>query len=268
MGAFKKDNYRFFLLCEFQRRIKRNSSYSWRAFARDLGLTPSRITEIMKGKAGLSVDRAKTFVGHLNLIADDRDLFLDLVEMEHGRNKVLRQLAKERVLNREALKKVIPDEQFSLISQWYYLPLMRLLELPLPSQDPSILAKTLGLEEIQIVEGLARLEEVGLICKNDDRYTCLNSRTITDRGSPSSGRRQYHKELLKKAEEAIDTQPLAERSFTSAVMTVDKSQLELVQKRIRQFRSDLLNELDASPSKNAVYCLALNFFALTGNIES
>jgi uncharacterized protein (TIGR02147 family) len=112
------------------------------------------------------------------------------------------------------------------------------------------------------------LEEVGLICKNDDRYTCLNSRTITDRGSPSSGRRQYHKELLKKAEEAIDTQPLAERSFTSAVMTVDKSQLELVQKRIRQFRSDLLNELDASPSKNAVYCLALNFFALTGNIES
>lgn len=221
----------------------------------------------MNGKAGLSVERAKVFADQLNLTDEDRELFLDLVEMEHGRNKVLRKLAKDRVLRREISKKLIPEDQFSLISQWHYLPLMRLLELQLPSQNPSALATLLGLSEAQIVESLARLEEVGLICKQDDRYICLGSSTTTNRGEPSSSRRRYHKQLLKKAEEAIDTQPLEERSFTSTVLTVDKSQMELAQKRIRQFRADLANELEAAPGKNAVYCLAVNFFALTGNIE-
>jgi uncharacterized protein (TIGR02147 family) len=267
MQNFTRDNYRFFFFAEYQRRTNRNLAYSWRAFARDLGLTSSRITEIMKGKAGLSVDKAKTYAEKLHLTDEERELFLDLVEMEHGRNKILKQLAKERILRRELSKKVLSEEEFSFISKWYYLPLLSLLGLSLPNQTPEAMADLLDLSPNQVQEALIQLEAVGLIAQKDGRYVCLVPQATTGRGSPSDSRRQYAKQILKKAERAIDTQALEERSFTSTVMAIDKSQMVLAQNRIRQYCADLTAELEAAPAKNAVYCLSVNFFSMTGPIE-
>jgi len=267
MQELKRDNYRFFLLSEFQRRSKRNSAYSWRAFARDLNLSSSRITEVMKGTAGISVERAKVFADQLNLSDEDRELFFDLVEMEHGRNKILKQLAKDRVLRREISKKVISEQEFSIISKWYYLPLLSLLGLSLPSQDPETMARLLGLTITEVQDGLSQLEKVNLLIKQGERYVCLAPRATTTRGTPSASRRQYTKQILKKAAQAIDQQRLEERSFTSTIMAIDKAQMELAQNRIRQFRTDLTNELEAASTKNAVYCLSVNFFSMTGPFE-
>lgn len=267
MQIFPKDNYRYFFLAEYLRRNQRNPNYSWRAFARDLNITSSRITEIMKGQAGISLEKAKVFAPHLHLSLEEQDLFFDLVEMEHGRNKLLRQLAKERFLQRQPIKDVFSDQQFSLIAKWYYLALLSLLELPLPDHSPESIGHLLGVDTNDIREALKKLEEMNLIEMKSDRYSVVTTTATTAHGTPSTHRREFHRQLLEKALDALDHQALEERSMTAAVMALDKSQMELAQKRIRQFRIDLMKELESCPSKNAVYCLSLNFFALTRSLE-
>ena len=49
-----------------QKRAGNNPSYSQRAFARDLGISPSTLSEVLKGRYGLSEKKSREIA--LNLI--------------------------------------------------------------------------------------------------------------------------------------------------------------------------------------------------------
>ena len=56
-----------FLGAEFSKRKLRNETYSLRAFARDLGVSASRLSEILSGKLGISEKTAETIASKLRL---------------------------------------------------------------------------------------------------------------------------------------------------------------------------------------------------------
>jgi len=79
-------NYRSFLRLELERRCKQNPRYSLNAFARDLGLAPSRLSEVFSEKQGLSREVATRISEKIGLNQDETETFCDLVEMEHARS--------------------------------------------------------------------------------------------------------------------------------------------------------------------------------------
>lgn len=54
--------YQHYMLSEFEGRKSRNPGYSLRAFARDLGLAAPKLSEILRGKGGLSEASARRLV--------------------------------------------------------------------------------------------------------------------------------------------------------------------------------------------------------------
>src|SRR4051812_8640701 len=62
---------------ELLSRQLRNERYSLRAFARSLGLSPSKLSDIMKGKQGLSLATAREIVTKLDLSVDEARAFCD-----------------------------------------------------------------------------------------------------------------------------------------------------------------------------------------------
>src|SRR4051812_22994437 len=92
-------DYRQFLKREFGTRSRAQEKYSLRSFARDLGLAPSRLSEILNHKQGLSFDLAQRVGEKLGLNDRELELFCHLVESEHARSQVKRELAKTRVQN-------------------------------------------------------------------------------------------------------------------------------------------------------------------------
>ncbi|MBO9666790.1 MAG: DUF4423 domain-containing protein [Bdellovibrio sp.] len=90
-------NYREFILRELERRQKRNPSYSLRAFARDLEMPSSRLSEILNRKMGLSEARAMALAEKLNLEASEKEFFIDLALSEHARSAVMKDMALRRV---------------------------------------------------------------------------------------------------------------------------------------------------------------------------
>jgi uncharacterized protein (TIGR02147 family) len=256
-------NYRDFIVKELKRRQALNPAYSLRAFARDLNVTISRISEVLTGKTGLSVERALHIAQVFEWEEDQTSLFIDLVESEHNRSPLGRKLAKERLALRTTQARILPQEEFSLISEWYYVPMIELLQTKPGNYSPAFLGQRLGLDERTATEAIMKLQQLKLIEWKEDALVATNKVRTTPKGIRSEATRKFHKQILKKAEAAIDTQPLEKRSITSAVMAVDQAQLQKIQERIREFRNELMKEIESAPAKNAVYCMSLNFFEMT-----
>lgn len=87
-----------FLKAEYKKRKSRNGSYSLRAFARDLGLSPSRLCEVLQGNCGVSERTIETVASRLKLTSGARSHLKDLVIVETARDGKTREAACARIL--------------------------------------------------------------------------------------------------------------------------------------------------------------------------
>ena len=78
MDVFESKTYIEYLKSELERRLGQNSSYSLRAFARDLQISPGNLSEIVKGKRPLSKKNAQKIAGSLGLNPIEEEAFLAL----------------------------------------------------------------------------------------------------------------------------------------------------------------------------------------------
>src|SRR4051812_6132435 len=97
-------DFRDLLKREFETRFRRNASYSLRAYARDLGLQPARLSLILSGKKGLSRASATEIARRLGLSAREGALFVGQVESRHSRSRSGKHLATQRL--REHLESI------------------------------------------------------------------------------------------------------------------------------------------------------------------
>lgn len=107
-------SYRDFMLRELERRQRKNPSYSLRAFARDLEVPSSRLSEILNRKMGLSETRAVALAEKLNLSSSEREFFIDLALAEHARSAVIKEMAQRRVNARSEVPVHISDNEFNV----------------------------------------------------------------------------------------------------------------------------------------------------------
>lgn len=85
------------LRLELEKRIQRNPKYSQNAFARDLGVTSARLSEILAGKKGLSRDAAKQIGQNLEMDQTNLVMFCDLADSHFARGALQRELALQRL---------------------------------------------------------------------------------------------------------------------------------------------------------------------------
>ena len=90
------NDYREILKQELNLRSGRNPRYSLRAFSRDIGLAPTRVSAIFKGREGISFETAEKICDRLGFDKEHSEYFCVLVESQHARSSAMRSLARER----------------------------------------------------------------------------------------------------------------------------------------------------------------------------
>jgi uncharacterized protein (TIGR02147 family) len=253
-------NYRELLANELEKRLAKNPQYSVRAFARDLDISKTHLAEILRGKNQLSVELADKFTKKLNFDRAEAENFLDLVEAESGASTLLKTRAQKRLEARFLDLKNLEPEEFSPISEWYFMPLMELLTLPLASHSPEHLAARLGIPAETVALALEILLRQKLIARDGAKYTVTQN---TTQPVPSQIIRKYYHKNFEVAAQALETQDIDQRDFSVITFTLSKQKLKLAKDRIQQFRRELALELTQDPEKDAVYTLAINFFEAT-----
>src|SRR5690606_36043223 len=95
--VYRHQDYRSFLAAEFDRRQARNPAYSLRAFARDLKIAPSTLSEIFNRQHGLSPVRAARVAAEMGMSKDERVYFCRLVEAENATTERRKRKAREEI---------------------------------------------------------------------------------------------------------------------------------------------------------------------------
>ena len=258
-------DYRDILREELAVRSQINPRYSLRAFARDMELAPSRLSEVLSGKQGLSRPVASRIADKLGYSDTERDFFCDLVESIHARKEQSRSEAMEKIKRafdeNELLR--LKNDTFHLISDWFHLAMLELTTLDGFQSDVKWIAKVLGISENEVELGLERLERFGFISRDNGQIVTVEQRTTTPGGTPSESIKKFHKQILQKAMDSIYLQPIDSRDLSAIVLAVDRSRLGEAKERIKQFRREFCTELNSSTVKDGVYCLSIQFFSLT-----
>lgn len=256
--------YQRFINNEFLGRRVRNPNYSLRAFARDLGIAPPKLSEILRGKCGLSESSATKMALELSLSETESKIFINQVIVKHARKKSEREAAKIILDSLEAqhLFNEITLDTFKIISDWQHFAILELTEIKSFQSNSSWIARRLKISEELAGESLRRLFSLGLLSENSKgEWIQTEAILATPSGIPSSEIKNHHRNILAKAEAALFL-AVEERDFSSVTLAVPESMVDEIKKDIKEFRRKLAKKINEASDKDRVYCLSTQFFPL------
>jgi uncharacterized protein (TIGR02147 family) len=236
-----------FLNQEFKRRLAKNPSYSLRAFANALAISPGRLSELLSGKRKLTNKMAARLADRLSLDVIGRNKFFAAIDAAYA-------------------TKPIAEEEFTLISEWYHFAILSLIETKGFKFEPKWIAQRLGITTVEVREAIERLERLQLIESRQQKIYLRQKGTATTSDVPSGALRRHHKCHIERAAQALEDVPLSERDITAITMAIDKSKLPQAKELIRKFRRQMSRLLE-SGERTEVYNLNIQLIPLSKNSQ-
>lgn len=259
--------HRDYLKREYQARAQRRPFYSQRAFARDIGLSPSSLNDYFKGRIRLSIARAQQIGKMIGLNLEQRQHWVDLLEMTYGKNDEIKKGSELRVRCRlQSQSHSISVDQFKVISEWFHLAYIELLQLDAKKySDLKTGAMALNIPLRTLKTAVRRLEALALIKRDSEEVFHVNSSTQLGDSIPSMAIRQFHTQMIKKAAVALEEQPLERRFASTSMVALPQSDIDKILVDIKtlalRYLDPYLNQSRNTP-KDSLYCLSLQFFDL------
>lgn len=258
-------DYRETLRKELQKRAALNKTYSLRAFARDLKVSPSRLSEILAKKNGLSQVNALRIARSLELTPRDQDGFLLSVLSQHSRNPAERRKAIRKLdeLKASSPKKVLHQDEFRVVADWYHYGILELLNLKNFELSPVAVAAQLKISKTDAFAAIERLKNLGWIRKVNSRWVSDPEYRVFSSNTPSLALRKFHSQLVRKAEEAIHQQEMSERILQSLVLTTTPERIQEAGRELSDFCYKFNQKYGSKYLEGeTLYALTLQFFRL------
>ena len=259
----KADDFRVYLKDELETRCRANPRYSLRAFARDLKLSPPRLSNILNGRYGLSREAALQIARRLELNPVDQEWFCTLVEAQHSRSKSLREKAQKRLRESPITYRGMALDEFRIISDWQHFAILELCKCKDFVSSPAWIAKRLNIKLLEAKHSVERLVRLNLLENVNGRLRATGSNFANPQNQPSEAVRSFHRQILSKAGDGLTHQSLEEREFNSLVLAFDRREMMEAKKMIYEFQVAFDNRFGRSENYGQVYALALQFFSLT-----
>lgn len=236
---------RRFIKARFEDKLRANPRYSLRAFANFLKIDPSTLSQLMSGKRPLSKK-------YINKFADCFDFSEEqFIEVCTGKKKILKNKFND-----------LSIDMFTSISDWHHDAILELTHLKNFKSDIKWVAEKLGINYNQAKLAIDRLLKLELLEMNPDgSWTDANKNNLVsfDKKTTNTALKKYQKQLLDLSKKSIDEDRRGEsRDHTSFIFSMDKSILNEVHKKIKDFEVQLINFVDAN-SKNVNHIQALQF---------
>lgn len=263
MDYFPQD-HREYLKSELVRRIQRRPHYSLRAFARDLELSPSTLSDFLNNKLSISEERIRQLSKKIALKETHQEHWIDLIRMKFAKDKAHINLAKIRV--KERLEKnggKLSLHRFKTLTTWYYLCIYHLIQMNPKFQDPLACAKALGITTSEVKTAIQSLLEVGILEKEGSTLLTKEDFVLVGENTPSEHIRQFHSQYISRALDSVESQTMATRELSTCLMTVRKNDIEKIRKDIQDFADKMVSKYTQHSDADELYCLTTQLFSLT-----
>jgi uncharacterized protein (TIGR02147 family) len=269
---YEYDNSIHFLKSVLQEKAEINSSYSLRAFAKKLGLSPGALSLILSRKKKLSVERAYEVAKALALDPESTEYFLSLVQLEGAKSEAMKMQYLEKVKNlnpkiknsKNLKQTILTLEHFKLISDWYGLAILELLSGAVGVWNVKSISKKMKLPKIDVELTLDRLMKLELIEEQaDGSYKRVIETLMIESQISNDAIKKYYEGVHAESLKSVKEQSPSEKVIGAQVFAFDPSQLEEVRKLTDDFLNSLNELAAAGKNKTEIYQAITNIFRLS-----
>ena len=252
-----------FLRTELLAKLKGNSSYSLRAFARSLKLSPGYLSQVLNDKRSLSEEKALAISQQLKWAPDKRELFVNLVRVQSSKDPRFKQYVLDQIHGNRPEAAEFKDlqlDQFALIADWYHFAILELSRIYSSRLDEKLIAAKLGISPFVAREALERLVRLDCLKRTPSGYfTPLKNYQIKD--IPSDAIRSFHHQQLDLAKEALENQPLDAREFQGVTMAINPKKIKRAKELILRFSKEIMECLEEG-TPSAIYHFSTQLYRL------
>lgn len=230
-----------FLRRELDRRLGTNPRYSMRAFARQLGMSPGELSEVLREKRPISARACQKVARALGLSPAEFKHLLVLATTTGASAHLAGESAplKAQLTNAQAHR--LDEDRFRLVSDWWCFAILNLLDLEDVRWTNTEISNRFGITVLQAQAAMDRLERLGLVKKSGyERVASTNDFVEHLSEIPSEAIRRYHRTLLEKAIEALDTHSQDQRDVTGIGFAMDRRELKSIAREIAEFQDQLI----------------------------
>lgn len=210
----------------------RNKSFSLRAFARKLDVSPGVLSSIMNGKRTLTKAIGLKILKKLNISEEEKTQFLKSINYSpQYLNKLEEKIKKQKVL-------FLEDNSLSLkiLSEWEHHAVLVYMELKEFSPKRENISKKLGIPMKRLMDVLDNLVEAKLIIRKKDDYFPSEFDCVSFRFNENSESTNIiKKESLKLAFEKYDQQDENLSHTTSWTIPVETKNLQKAKELMDEF---------------------------------
>jgi DNA-binding MarR family transcriptional regulator/plasmid maintenance system antidote protein VapI len=234
-----------FMMNKFEELRKVNRRISLRMVAYKIGITPGRLSELIRGKRPLSEFYFEKISSGLGLNQDERQKLRSYISVNS------RRFNSDRVLG---------VKSGSVAGGWEEYAVLNLLKLSDGHKNVQWIANRLALAPEAVEQALSNLEGMELIRTENGDIEIVHRRLITSYECGNEESREYYKKHLAKATQSLTEAPGA--SFTGITLTVNPQQVPVAERMIERFRGRILRLLQQG-SQSEVYSLNIQMFPLS-----
>lgn len=235
--------FRDYLKNELDRRMTLKPSYSMRAFARDIKVPVSRLSELLSGKAGISLSRVEIIIGCLKLSEGEAQFVKDIALLEFSRSATIKNQALKRV---SILKKPAPQitaQDFEEISDWYYFAILALLSKVEVKADVDVMAQQIGIKPSLCEFAMQRLLRKGFVFEESGLWKA-HDKSMSVIGEPKESIQKFHKQFIAESTQAFENSLFTEREFSSTFMMLTEDEIQFLRKKIREAVSETFSSIN------------------------
>lgn len=264
MESLDQKHFRQVLKRELARRIHQNPRYSLRSFAKALRVSPGTLSLIFSGQRVPSTKLAQKLTKELDLSPEDRAAFEASLSATHAG----RGLKRKNAFAKNSAEAMAPQvdhlqiDLFEIIADWYHYAIMMLLEIQGAHGDARWIAKQLEISPSEAQLALERLLNAGLVKRKKERYTIDSSYlTTADKTLTTPALRRHQRQILEKAIQSLENDPIEVRNMNSLTMAIDPSRLPKAKQMIEEFNQNLCAFLEGG-KRSQVYEFGTFLFPL------
>lgn len=235
---------------------RNNPHYSLRAYARDIGIHPATLSQIINGKRGLPFKDADFVTKKLNLGPKEQALFKESLLQKKNTLDTIK-------VSADDTRVILDDSYYRIIAEWEHYAVLELFNLENFNRTKEEVAAKLDLTENRTEVVLANLKTAGLIeIDEDGKIAKVHSDVKTTEDISSQALRDSHKEALELGVSKLDSVSIDLRDFSSSTLAVDLSKIPEAKLIIRDFRRKMAALLSQG-EKTEVYQIAIQFYPLS-----
>jgi len=274
VNIFEYLDYRQFLRDFYRAKKATEYGFSYRAFSRRAGIrSVNYLKLVMDGERNLTPEMAHQFARGCGLDEQATDYFCELVAFNQTKTTDERNRCYERLARFKQYRTLhrLDAAQAAYHGTWYIPAIRELIARQDFQEDPKwvshVLLPRITAGEAQ--KALETLSVLGLVTR-DETGRLRQTEPLVTTGSGPLGHHvvNYHRSMMERAAEALDTVPRAEREISSLTLCVSEEVLSDLKERIREFRRELLQVAELSGPPERVVQVNFQLFPLSEKKET